>query len=250
MNLPIHQKNAIDLLPANAQVVVRARFESPIISEMPKAQALVEIMNLISLCIAESGQRVQNEAQAKAFLTERVYEDCCTHFKQVRLNELKIALNEGVRGNYGQYMGINITTINKWIKEFLVSEYRKTSLDYFNLLLTQQKAKVEPTPEERTKMLKNSCDEAYGAFLREGEMSGIASTLYIFMKKELNIKWTGLERKEIEDAANREFKMRLMEEGKFKINEGGDKLTTIQRKIALKYYFIKLKNNGRTSVFD
>jgi hypothetical protein len=250
MNLPIHQKNAIDLLPKDAQVFVRARFESHVLSQLKENEAKSVILDAISLCLAEAGHQKGNDEQVKVFLTQRVYDDCIKHFKQLRVAELSIALNEGVRGNYGQFMGINVTTINAWIKAFLGSQARKTSFDYYNLLIDQETTKKEPTEQERDKIMKQACINAFNDYLHNGSLPVTPVTIYNYLRAELGIKWTPEEREQIKKEAEVSYKGKKREENPFKkIKETEDGTIAEQKRVALLHYFRKLKANGETISF-
>jgi len=258
MSLPIHQKQAIELLPKECVLYVSARFETEVISKLPVNKANEVVLSLITLCLQEAGVKDATDANVKVFLTQRTLEDCQKKFKQITVGELQIALNEGVRGAYGKYMGINVATINGWIKSFYDCETRKISLNYFNALLDTQKEKPEPTPEEKEKIFQRACIEAYDDFKNKGVMPFTFRVIYKYLKEKLKIEWTNEERQQIKDEATKNFEYELkakkasreISKNQFEAALGEKKNLELEMvRVALLHYFRKLKNSNKEIIF-
>jgi transposase len=243
-NLPVHQVNVINQLPEAARKIVSAKFLEPKCGEIKVNELEYQISILITNLLTDAGHK--NDAQDKSVLlhlTTRVSEDMKTRFKHITLGELKIALNEGVRGVYGTFMGINITTINNWIKAFEGSEMRKMALTDYNQRLTLEQPKAELSQAEIDKIIWNGCINAYEDFLKEGKLPYSTKPIYERLKKEFNIKWTEAERAEINKEAELIYKSKLKAEFK-KVGETEAGLLLEKKRTALKYYFNKLKSEG------
>lgn len=255
--LPIHQKKAIDLLPDNSRLYVSAKHESEVISKLEVGKANEVILSLITICLQDAGAKDAADTKVKVFLTERLLSECKSKFATLTTGELQIALNEGVRGNYGQFMGINVATIHNWIKSYYADEARKISLNYFNHLLTMQNDKPEPSPEEKKLIIQRGCIQAYEDFKR-GEQTLIPKIIYDYLKEYFKIDWTREERFKIkEDATNRfesELKLKKVSREITKtqyenILKSGNTLDIEMKRTALKYYFRKLKESGKEIIF-
>lgn len=252
--LPTHQLQHINLLPQFEQVLVRAKFEQPKAIDLNDKDARVEIATLITNLLVDAGYNDSKKKNIIIHLATRVYEDMITRYKHLTLGELKIALNEGVRGNYGEFKGINITTISFWIKSFEASEYRKNSLQHFNKLVGMQTPRPQPTEAEKEKLLQKACTDAYNDFLHGKDFTLIAKVIYDYLKAKHKIVWSDAERAEIKKQAAQNYEQQLLAKKRsqqitaqqFEIAlKGKPTLVLEQKRTALLYYFKRLKNEGR-----
>ena len=81
---------------------------------------------MVSSVFTMAGQEMK-EKDLAAIIRE-VSKDLQTRYKSLTLEEVKIALDNGVRGDYGQYMGINVVSINGWLKAYMNSDERKKAI--------------------------------------------------------------------------------------------------------------------------
>jgi hypothetical protein len=81
-------------------------------------------------------------------ICREVCADLRNRYKGMTLNEVDYAMNNGVRGEYGEYYGINVVSINKWLRAYYNSEERREaqrSKIFPELLLPQC---TKPTEKE------------------------------------------------------------------------------------------------------
>jgi len=244
----------ISLLPDFEQVLVRAKFAEPKANDLSPYLAQAEVAKLITNLLTDAGYNDSKDEHVIMHLTTRMYEDMITRYKHLTLGELKIALNEGVRGNYGDFKGINITTISFWIKSFEASDYRKNSLQHFNKLVGMQTPRPQPTAAEKETLLQKACTDAYNDFLLGKDFTLIAKTIYDYLKAKHNIVWSDAERLEIKKVAAQNYEQQLLTKKRnqqithqqFEIAlKGKPTLALEMKRTALLYYFKKLKEEGR-----
>lgn len=96
------------------------------ILDMQKQAATERISEMLTQVYYAAGQKL--DGKDLSLLTQAVHLEVKNYFNFLRIEELRIALNEGVRGQYGEYFGINIKTIHGWIRSYQVSENRKQKL--------------------------------------------------------------------------------------------------------------------------
>jgi|GEM_PF-2526406 len=252
--LPTHQIQTINLLPDVEQVIIRAKFENPKAADLPRKDAKKEIAKLITNLLVNAGYTDSQNKNVIIHLSNSLYDDMLTRYKHLTLGELKIALNEGVRGNFGDFKGINITTISFWIKSFESSEYRKNSLQHFNKLVGMQTPRPQPTAAEKETLLQKACTDAYADFLAGKDFTLIAKTIYDYLKAKHNIVWTDAERTQIKKTAAQNYEQQLLTKKRsqqityqqFEIAlKQKPTLVLGQKRTALLYYFKKLKEEGR-----
>lgn len=103
-----------------------AALKSTRILDIQKQSATERISEMLTQVYYAAGQKL--DGKDLSLLTQAVYLEVKNYFSFLRIEELQIALNEGVRGKYGEYFGINIKTIHSWVRAFQVSESRKQKL--------------------------------------------------------------------------------------------------------------------------
>lgn len=103
-----------------------AALKSTRILDLQKQAATERISEMLTQVYYTAGQKL--EGKDLSLLTQALYLEVKNYFSFLRIEELKIALNEGVRGQYGEYFGINIKTIHNWVRAYQVSENRKQKL--------------------------------------------------------------------------------------------------------------------------
>jgi hypothetical protein len=84
-------------------------------------------------------------------ICKEICADLQKRYKGMTLSEVDYALNAGVRGEYGEYYGINVVTINKWLRAYYNSDERKEAMrsELFPELTLPQHVMTE---EERRKV--------------------------------------------------------------------------------------------------
>lgn len=82
----------------------------------------------------------------KAMLTQGLVLEAINYFPNITIPEVRLALNSGIRGEYGQYFGLSVASFHNFIKSFLAEEKRqiaiKKQFDY------EESLKEKPITEE------------------------------------------------------------------------------------------------------
>ena len=103
-----------------------------------------EFLQLISELANTLNQSKSGED--KAMLTQGLVLEAINYFPNITIPEVRIALNCGIRGEYGQYFGLSIASFHNFIKSFLAEEKRqiaiKKQFDY------EESLKEKPITEE------------------------------------------------------------------------------------------------------
>jgi hypothetical protein len=112
-------------------------------SETITEQHLGDMVDMLSQTYFTAGQKI--DTQDLVAISGSLYDEVKTYFPFLKIGELKIALQAGVRGSYGEYYGLNIKSIYGWIKAYQVSEVRASKLK-------QLKAKSAPAKVDKEKI--------------------------------------------------------------------------------------------------
>lgn len=108
----------VDLLNATQSATVLELFEGNNI------RLTDEINHLVSSNFSALGQKAKTEDEI-ALIVIGLIEEIQSYFPNLTMQELKLASNKGIRGEFGEFMGINVITYHKFIKAFLNDEKRK-----------------------------------------------------------------------------------------------------------------------------
>ena len=109
------------------------------ISTIEKSKLNDFFVVLITGIFQDAGQKIHQEDAS--YLIKRLQEKYSQ--SNLSVNDLKIAFAEGVCGNYGEYYGINVVSISKWI-----SAYQKKQSQLFNRLSELRNSNFEKTEVE------------------------------------------------------------------------------------------------------
>jgi|ERR1700751_476496 len=249
--------NAIALLPESASPFVKAKYQG----ETVKYESITDIIKIMQLGMNLLGHYDQaGNSSVLKIVAENTIKMILSNYKPLTIQELQLAIEKGCRGEYelkkGSLRVLNVENINFWIKSLYADETRKIAINYYHTLLNAPKA--VPTPEEKDLIFKNACLAAYEDFKKDGTMPLTYRVIYDYLKTALKIEWTETERAEIKKVAKENYEREL------KIKKIGGELTKIQfesalenkksldnemKKVALLYYFRKVKNSKQEIKF-
>lgn len=113
------------------------------ILEQKKADACQQIVDILSKLHFEAGQGTEEK---KLMLTAiALHDEIKTYFPFLRMEELRLALSNGIRGEYGEFRGgINIVSFNAWIRGYQHSEARKEAI----AAKSKPAEEIKPTNEQ------------------------------------------------------------------------------------------------------
>lgn len=103
-------------------------FHSPKVINLNVKKAVEQILDLITKTAYKSGQNVyktdlgQSRAAQELMLAKTLYDEICLDqmnaYRWITLREMQIAFNQGLKGRYGEYFGLNIKTFCQWMDGF------------------------------------------------------------------------------------------------------------------------------------
>lgn len=119
------------------------------ISEIQDKNTIVNsIHQYVGFTILDKGLNLSS-VEDLDYLKRRVVDDVLNEFGSYTLEEVRLSFYYGVRGELGEYFGINPTTFYKWLKNFkfdLLSDVNKTVLP---MLEREQKNEVKDSPSKK-----------------------------------------------------------------------------------------------------
>jgi hypothetical protein len=173
----------------NFKKIILASLNNPLIRQLDKSVVKKKLIEIIGVCIWESGFNIDKEEQK--ILINYAKDLIISEYSSMTLEEVKLALLNGVRGKYGDVIGINIRMICKWLDFYLQNE----KINAMKELKTIKKTDVkEPKISDEEKKYWHSkwllnCYNAFEHFKKYGEnnFNDINNTFYEYLKNKLKI---------------------------------------------------------------
>lgn len=127
------------------------------------------------------GQRLKGENEAEKgqelkFQTENLISDIAdVKYKKFTIQDIKFAFKNGLKGEYGEWMGLNNKTYNQWLKGFL--ENRKSALVH----TSPKQIEYTLSQQEIEKIQKDAVITCYALWQRTGEIFDRGNASYNYL---------------------------------------------------------------------
>jgi hypothetical protein len=179
-----------------------------------------QIHAFVNMTIIDKG--VNMEKDDINYIKKRVADDIMKDFKGLSLEDVQLAFYYGVRGEFGEYYGINPITFYGWLKSYKNVLLPSVLKEVLPLLPKVAEKEVEIDKKEfDITMLNNLC--AYYSKLISGgvyDLFDIGNIYFSFMNRMEMIDLSEEEWVEINDLAMGEVKIELSEQNKNLLNQG------------------------------
>jgi hypothetical protein len=136
-------------------------------------------------------------------ITREVYKDLEKKYKGLTLKEIEYIFEQGIRGEYGDNYGINVISINRWLKTYYHSEERKQALKEITFVgLPQQ---TEPTEQEKQAIREKMVEKAFAEFRKNGFTPDHGRVAYKYLDEMGLINFSDEEIKLMKEIAEKEL---------------------------------------------
>jgi hypothetical protein len=188
-----------------------------------------------------------------AVICRELASDLRKRYGGMTLAEVDYALNAGVRGDYGEYYGINVVSINKWLKTYYNSDERREaqrSVVFPDLALPQ---KTVPTKAELCAIETAAYDDALKLAKSGKYVPDRGNVVYDFLDKRGEIHFTDAEKHAFMRQAQSELQSEARREARNAVQSVGyflDRITTTgvimrAKRIALNEHLMRILKNER-----
>lgn len=165
------------------------------------------IAKIFVRCIWEAG--IKYELGELIILTTAVVKEIFRRFSHMSIGEVQLAIENGVRKDYGGYYGINVVTVNQWLKAFQ-STNRVDAMKYLPLVTGSDKPREFTDEEKKELHLKWFADveKHYNIFCQTGkfEYYDLKNMFYDLCEKHSLGQLTNPEKQKVYAIALRKFK--------------------------------------------
>lgn len=208
------------------QSPVTLALQSQKVIEMKKQDAMKQFIDLLSKTYFDAGQVVQgyNVTEQSKYLqamANALHEEIKDSFPFIRIDELKLAFKHGLRGEYGEYFGLNIKTYNQWIKGWQFDQKRQEAIKRI-----KEANEREPDPimskEQAELAWKKTIQDQFKKYKETGFIV-ISMPFMLFTELENRgvIKITTAEKWQYIEKAKEEFKKRMLKKRQLLIGKTG-----------------------------
>lgn len=198
-----------------------------------------EIDTLVNFTFAYKGHSPASEREYE-FTTTALKEDIFLNFSHYTIEEIKLAFKLGVRGELGEYYGLNAKTFYDWLKAYK-TKFLQPALNNIIKLLPQKEVEI-PKQEEidnNNKILICNFFEEYKT-TKNYTFNDFGNLIYDFLKKLNLISLLEDEKVEILNQSKNQLKIELSQR-----NEDLIKLGKVYHKIDLKKAFQEIELDGK-----
>lgn len=200
--------------------------QSQKIIELKKQDAMKIFIDLLSKTYFDAGQvvngyNVQEQGKYLQAMANALHEEIKDSFSFLKIDELKLAFKNGLRGEYGDYFGLNMKTYNQWIKGWQFDSKRQDALKRI-----KEANEVEPKPamdkQQAELAWKKTITDQFEKYKQTGF---IVITMPFMLFSELEkrgvIKISTAEKWQYIEKAKGEFKKRMLKKRQLLIGKNG-----------------------------
>ena len=177
-------------LTRTSNEIVHSRLNEKMCFDIPEQDVIGSFIQIIGSALVESGQQVQGETTELRNKNVLIYAQLCAsdilnNHSHLTVNEIRIAVKNGIRGRYGEYYGINPVSISKFLEGYQNSQERAAAIEAIN----RQKAtkqlteKAAATIQERFDMIKDGCIAAFETYKTKKTTLDLGNNRFLFLRK-------------------------------------------------------------------
>jgi hypothetical protein len=166
--------------------------------------ALKKRISIIIYTLFEIAGQTPVEHDVNVIIRETV-KDLRKKYSAITVEELDYALNAGVRGEYGDYFGINVVSINRWLRAYYNSEERREaqrSRNFPDLLCDKC---TSPTAEEILSIKIEAYNNALSLSAAGQYVKDRGNCVYDFLAEKGEIHFTPAEKHHFMEKAKEEL---------------------------------------------
>lgn len=159
--------------------VIDAQRNSPKILSMQIDDISVELSKVITKAYIDAGFQLPGK-ETMLILSGSVADDLFTYFKTLTLKEAALAIQNGIRGEYGDFMGINVKTCHQFFKAYQ---------DSFNRIEAIRKQSLQNEPEDKLteaeifEIMNEACRTSFTKYKETKELIDFGGAKFTHLKK-------------------------------------------------------------------
>jgi hypothetical protein len=172
-----------------------------------------EVFNIILISVAKSFADLNIKSLTQPdrdYLVNELTDNIIARYPAIRINEIPVAIANGIRGKYGEFYGLSVISFERFIEQYLLSEERVQAV---KSLPAPEITKRVPDRDEQFALAKSNALMALQRKQAGKAIASMASSVYDFLDKLLLLHFSKDEKYDMMADACRE----LVGELKFKL---------------------------------
>lgn len=169
-------------------------FKSKLVRDADDTEILVTLAEIVSKTTFEGGYSPKSAEEIKALIGS-LLPDCKIFWRTLTLNELKLAANRGIRGMYGEIIGVSVASLSKCFNSYMTDILRQQAKKaLFDTMTTEIKPEIS-----ESELIKNRNEiilKAFEKYKSTGMYDDLGNYVYGCLKKIGVIQYTGKEVRE------------------------------------------------------
>lgn len=192
------------IIHSNYPAAVKGYMElavSPLFSKQEKAYQVLLVSNLLEQAFSRTGQMKLN-SEEKAFTVNEII-DYVLERKYITCDELSEIFKRGSLGKFGDFYGINVASVSKWIDMFYKLAERQSAISKLNELQKSREAVTEVSKEEKEKIIKKAILDAFEDRKKHGweGVEGLSYPMYDYLAHKKIIALSEIKRQYLKEEA-------------------------------------------------
>ena len=142
-----------------------------------------EVFNIVLISVAKSFADLNIKSLAQPdrdYLVNELTDNIIARYPAIRINEIPVAIANGIRGKYGEFYGLSLISFERFIEQYLLSEERVQAV---RALPAPEVVKRVPDKEEQFALAKSNALMALQRKQSGKSIAGMASSVYDFLDR-------------------------------------------------------------------
>lgn len=137
-----------------------------------------DLVVIIGGIYAQAGQSI--DGREIASMAGVLFRDLQARYSMLTLHEVGLAFDNGLRGDYGQFYGLNVITFNNWLKAYRQSDDRFKAIKNMENI---KNALPPPGAEYGEQRMRKMCLRYFDSYKQSGDPGIACVTVYQHLQK-------------------------------------------------------------------
>lgn len=161
--------------------VIEAQQNSPKILSMSIEAISIQCNGFLVKAFVDAGFEIKGGKESMTILSKSVADDLFTYFKTLSIKEAGLAIKNGIRGEYGEFMGINVKTVHQFCKAYQESFNRTEVIRKSKMV---EEIETKPTDQEINAIMDKACIEAFREYKTNWKLIDFGGAKFTHLKNK------------------------------------------------------------------
>ncbi|WP_426671350.1 hypothetical protein ACPPVU_08945 [Mucilaginibacter sp. McL0603] len=142
-----------------------------------------DVFNMVLIGVAKAFADLNNKSlspQERDYMVNELTDNIIARYPAIRINEIPVAIANGIRGKYGEFYGLSVVAFERFIEQYLLSEERVQAVKSLPALGT---ARPAPGKQEQFATAKSNTLMALQHKQSGKSFASMAGSVYDFLDR-------------------------------------------------------------------